>query len=223
MPDSTLSQAIKEAYASAPTSSIIYHTLEIYHPSFTVPIRVVRDTVNLTATLESTAPRDASTAVLFVGYQFDITPPEISTSGVPQCTIEIDNVSREILAQIENAVNSGSQELITMCYRAFLQPPAQGLVKNIFGMGRGGRITGGLFYLYGTEVAGIATSGFFAPPPGHLEAGTPENDPPLTLTVSDITANVFRISATAGFANLANKKFPNLDYTSEVFPGLIAQ
>lgn len=176
MPDSTLSQAIKEAYASAPSSSIIYHTLEIYHPSFTVPIRVVRDTANLTATLEATAPRDASTAVEFVGYQFDFSPPEISTSGVPQCTVEIDNVSREILAQIEAAVNGGSQELITICYRAFLSDDLSG----------------------------------------------PENDPPLTLTVSDITANVFRISATAGFPNLANKRFPALDYTSEVFPGLIA-
>ncbi len=174
--DSTLSLAIKEAYASAP-AAIIYHTLEIYHPSFTVPIRVVRDTVNLTARLESAAPRDAAALVEFIGYKFDITPPEISTSGVPQCTIEIDNVSREILAQIEAAVNGGSQELITICYRNFLQ--------------------------------------------GNLNVG-PENNPPLTLNVSDITANVFRISATAGFSNMANKKFPNLDYTSELFPGLIA-
>lgn len=174
--DPTLSQAIKEAYASAPSTSVIYHTLEIYHPSFTVPIRVVRDKVNLTATLEATAPRDASTAVEFIGYQFDITPPEISTSGVPQCTVEIDNVSRDILAQIENAVNGGSQELITICYRAFLSD----------------------------------------------DLSAPENDPPLTLTVSDIVATVFRITATAGFANLANKRFPNMDYTSEVFPGLIA-
>lgn len=177
MPDSTLSQAIKEAYASCPVSSIIYHTLEIYHPSFTVPIRVVRDTVNLTASLEASAPRDAGQAVDFIGYQFDITPPEISTSGVPQCTVEIDNVSREILAQIEAAVASGSLDLITMTYRAYLSDDLSG----------------------------------------------PENDPPLTLTISDITATVFRISATAGFANLANKRFPSVDYTAEVFPGLIAQ
>ena len=176
MPDSTLSQAIKEAYASAP-AAIIYHTLEIYHPSFTVPIRVVRDNATLSAKLEATAPRDASTIVDFIGYKFDITPPEISTNGTPQCTVEIDNASREILAQIEAAVNGGSQELITMCYRAFLE--------------------------------------------GNLTVG-PENNPPLTLTVSDINANVFRISATAGLPNLANKRFPSLDYTSEGFPGLIA-
>jgi len=177
MPDSTLSQAIKEAYASAPCSSIIYHTLEIYHPSFTVPIRVVRDNITLTATLEASAPRNASEAVNFLGYQFDLTPPEVSTSGVPQCTVEIDNVSREILAQIELAVAGGAPDLITITYRAFLSDDLTG----------------------------------------------PQNDPPLTLTVSDITANVFRISATAGFPNLANKRFPSQEYTSERFPGLIGQ
>lgn len=173
----TLSQAIKEAYSSTP-AVVIYHTLEIHHPSFTVPIRVVRDTVNLSAKLEATAPRDAATVVEFVGYQFDITPPEISVSGVPQCTVEIDNVSREILVQIENAVRGGSQELITLIYRSFLE--------------------------------------------GNLTVG-PENNPPLTLTVSDITANVFRIQATAGFANLANRRFPDMEYTSEIYPGLIPQ
>ena len=63
MPDSTLSQALKEAYAAAPTSQIVYHTLEIYHPAFTQPIRVVRDFVDLAATLEATAPRNASQTV----------------------------------------------------------------------------------------------------------------------------------------------------------------
>lgn len=31
MPDATLSQAIQEAYASAPASEVIYHTLEFRH------------------------------------------------------------------------------------------------------------------------------------------------------------------------------------------------
>lgn len=35
MPDPTLSAAILEAYASAPTDEVIYHTLEIWHPVFT--------------------------------------------------------------------------------------------------------------------------------------------------------------------------------------------
>ena len=29
-----LTTALKEAYASAPTNVVIYHTLELYHPEF---------------------------------------------------------------------------------------------------------------------------------------------------------------------------------------------
>ena len=118
MPDATLTQALKEAYASAPANVIIYHTLEINHPAFSQPIRVVRDTVDLTATLEASAPHNPSTAVTFVGYPFDIVPPEVNASGVPQCVIEIDNVSREILANVEAAMASTS--LITCIYRQFI-------------------------------------------------------------------------------------------------------
>jgi len=175
MPDDTLSLAIKEAYASAPSNLVIHHTLEIWHPNFTTPIRVVRDHVDLTAKLESSAPRNAGQYVTFVGYAFDVVPPEVTHTAVPQCVIEIDNVSRDILAKIDLAL--GNVDPITVIYRAFLS----------------------------TDLSG------------------PENDPPLTLTILSITANVFRIRAMAGFGDLTNKRFPGLDYTAEVFPGLIPQ
>jgi hypothetical protein len=118
MPDSALAAAIKEAYAAAPVDDVIYHTLEIRHSTFATPIRVVRDLVDLDATLEATAPEDAATEVSFLGYAFDIVPPEVSTGGSPQLVIEIDNVSRDILASIEGAM--GSTDLLTVIYRAFL-------------------------------------------------------------------------------------------------------
>ena len=34
MPDTTLSEALKEAYASAPSDVVLLHTLELRHPSF---------------------------------------------------------------------------------------------------------------------------------------------------------------------------------------------
>jgi hypothetical protein len=173
MTDTTLSEAIKEAYASAPADQIIYHTLEIWHPNFTVPIYVVRDFNDLTATKEATAARDASTAVTFVGFAFNLTPPEVDMGGVPQCVIEIDNVSREILANIEASM--GSTETITVIYRAYLSDDLSG----------------------------------------------PENDPPLELTIHSITADPFKVRAVAGFGSLANLTFPRLEYSSEVFPGLI--
>ena len=118
MPDPTLSDAIREAYASAPVDQIIYHTLELWHPAFSTPIRVVRDFNSLEARIEAGAARDAGSVVTFVGFAFDIIPPDQTTSGVPQCIIEIDNVDRTILSQIDLAVQSAEQ--ITAIYRAYL-------------------------------------------------------------------------------------------------------
>lgn len=173
MPDSTLSQAICEAYASAPNNSVAYHTLEIYHPSFTTPIRVVRDFVDLSAKLESTAPRDANTYVNFVGYAFDIVPPEVSTTGVPTLQITIDNVARDIMAGLEGAVTTNTP--ITIIYRMYLS----------------------------------------------TDLTAPQNNPPMSLTIISISADVFKVTATATFGDLVNKKFPAVLYNVETFPGLV--
>lgn len=118
MTDSTLSQALKEAYASAPADAIVYHTLELRHPAFTTPIRVVRDNADLEAWLEAGAPENPGQKVTFIGYAFDLTRPEVNIQGMPQCAIEIDNVSREIVASIEAAMAYG--EPITVTYREYL-------------------------------------------------------------------------------------------------------
>ena len=118
MPDPSLSAAIAEAYASAPTDLIIYHTLELYHPAFTVPVRVVRDHVALDARLEAGAPRDAGDVVTFTAYAFDIIPPDQTADALPQCVIEIDNVGQEILAQIDAATSQ--PESIEVIYRQYL-------------------------------------------------------------------------------------------------------
>jgi len=136
MTDATLSQALKEAYAAAPAGVVIYHTIELWHPQFSAPVRVVRDYVDLVATLESTAPRDASTAVTFVGFNFEFTKPEVSPNGVPQIT-------------------------------------------------------------------------------------PTKNNPPLAMTIMTVVADVFKITATAGFNNLMNKRFPTLEYSAETFVGLV--
>lgn len=175
MPDPTLSDAIKEAYAIAPTDDVIYHTLELWHPSFAVPLRVVRDQSDLSAKIEAGAARNPGATVTFTAYAFDIIPPDQSATALPQCVIEIDNVSREILVQLDAAMLSSG--LITVIYRAYLA--------------------------------------------SELAIG-PSNDPPLELTISRISATPQRIRATAGYSNLFDRRFPNLEYSLEVFPGLLA-
>ena len=78
MPDPALEQAIREAYASAPTDTVILHTLELRHPAFAdddgrpTAIRVVRDHVDLTARLEADARRSMrAEMVRFVALAFE--------------------------------------------------------------------------------------------------------------------------------------------------------
>ena len=174
MTDTTLTQAIREAYAAAPANVVIYHTLELWHTAFTTPIRVVRDYADLTATLEYTAPRNPSAAVTFVAFNFDFTKPEVSATGVPQITITLDNVDRAIVANIEAAM--GSTELVSVIYREFIS----------------------------------------------TDLSAPQNNPPLAMTILNVVADVFKVTATAGFPNLMNKRFPTTEYSPEVFVGLSA-
>ena len=138
MPDSTLSQAIREAYAAAPAGVVIHHTLELLHPAFSTPIRVVRDFVDLTARLETTAPADPGALVTFTAFAFDFSKPEVSSTGVPQMTIEIDNADRSIVANIEAAMTGTA--LVSVIYREFIStdlsapqnnPPAKADILSI--------------------------------------------------------------------------------------------
>jgi hypothetical protein len=118
MPDSTLSAALAEAYASAPTNEVILHTLELRHPAFTQPLRVVNDHATLTATLEASAPVDASQVVEFAAFAFRFTLPDVQSTGMPELEIEIDNVSAEVVTYMDQAANS--TQLIEVTYRPYL-------------------------------------------------------------------------------------------------------
>lgn len=174
MPDFTLAEALKEAYASAPATEVIMHTLEIRHPSFTTPIRVVRDHSDFTATLESSAPADPGAVVTFVAMAFDFMLPEIAKAGSPEIEISLDNVSGEMIGYLDAAAQTSS--VIEVTYRPYLASDPSG----------------------------------------------PQMDPPLTLVVRTITADIFRVRARAGYADLANRKFPSEVYDTERFVGLSA-
>lgn len=172
MPDSTLSQALKEAYAQA--DQVVFHTIELRHPDFLAPIRVVHGFQSIGAKLEASAPADPGATVSWVAYPFDFSRPEVSPDGVPQITLTIDNVSREIVANLELAL--GSTNAITITYREYL---AESLLVG------------------------------------------PQNNPPLTMELLSCSATPFQVTATAGFTNLMNRRFPTVEYSAETFPGLV--
>lgn len=122
MSNELLSEALKEVYASAPTDIVHLETLEIRHPAFTQPIRVVKDYVNLSAKLEATAPLEAGEVVEFIAFAFDLTLPEVQDSGVPELEIKMDNIAVEILQNIELAMPQIDKLEVT--YRIYLDVDA---------------------------------------------------------------------------------------------------
>lgn len=174
MPDFTLDDALKEAYASAPAAEVILHTLEIRHPSFTTPIRVVRDHSDFSAYLEADAPANPGELVTFIAMAFDFSLPNVEKSASPEIEIALDNASAEITGYMDAA--SQSQELIEVTYRPYLASDNSGPTMN----------------------------------------------PPLTLVVRSVNVTIFRVTARAGFGDIANRKFPNQVYDTTRFPGLAA-
>ena len=130
MPDPTLSQAIREAYAAAPSDVVILHTLELRHPAFVdddgspTAIRVVRDHRDLEARLEASAPVNGGEVVSFIALAFDLSLPPIDTAPVPEITVTLDNVSREIVRHLDAA--AVSQDKIEITYRPYLSTDLEG-------------------------------------------------------------------------------------------------
>ncbi len=122
--DTSLKDAIREAYASAPSKEIDLLTIELNHPAFTQPLRVVRDNETLTARLEDTAPENPGETVDFLPYAFDLELPEMDEYGKPQITITIDNVGRDIMNYVEAAVRTRYK--IDVIYRVYLKSDPNG-------------------------------------------------------------------------------------------------
>jgi hypothetical protein len=122
MPDPLLSEAIREAYASAPVEAIAVDTLELWHPAFTAAVRVAAGGRALDARLEDDAPRDAGAMVTFLPVPFRLVPPAVTDEGAAELRVEIDNVEREVSAQLSLAVTSPAP--VEILWRRYLLPTA---------------------------------------------------------------------------------------------------
>ncbi len=173
MPDISLEQALKEAYASAPSDVVILHSLEFRHPNFSQPIRVVLDHTDHVLKLEASAPDSPSTYVTFVKFAFSFTLPEVQNSPTPEIIISMDNVSRDIEDNL--ALAAASPYKVEVTYRPYLSTDDTG----------------------------------------------PQMNPPLTLTLTHVEADDFKVTARASYGDASNKAFPSELYTASRFPGLI--
>jgi hypothetical protein len=52
------------------------------------------------------------------------------------------------------------------------------------------------------------------------DLSTPHMLPPLTMTLKNVSADMTTVTATAGFADLTNRRFPAVEYSGKKFPGL---
>ena len=178
MPNPALSEAIREAYASAPSDVVILHTLELRHPGFVdennqpMAIRIVRDHQDVTARLEQTAPLNGGERVQFIALGFELELPPVNTAPVPEISVTIDNVSRELIRHLDAAVESS--EKIEITYRPYLSTDLEG----------------------------------------------PQMDPPITLTLTEVEADISRVTGRARMLDIGNKRFPSQVYTASRFPGL---
>ena len=124
MSDSSLKQAIKEAYASAPVDVVTLATIELRHSAFVdesgnpAPIRVIADHRDWTGRLEASAPLNGGEFVNFTAYAFEVTFPPVEDGAQPQLQLTIDNVAQDILKQVELA--AVSDEKVELTARLFL-------------------------------------------------------------------------------------------------------
>lgn len=111
MPNTSIKEALAEAYASCRSDQVILETLSFVHPVAGTK-RIVKDRQDWTLGLET-----GGTA-LFTGCGFDFTLPATGTGGLQALSIAVDNVDRSIGDYVELAKDSLDPVVVT--YRPYL-------------------------------------------------------------------------------------------------------
>ena len=111
------SQALAEAYASASIDEIIYHTIEISHPSFTSPVYLVQGNDDVVGRIDVGADTNSGQVVQFIGAPWDFKLPEVAEDTLPQLELTLGNVSREITTHLKSAAQQPSP--IKLIYRVY--------------------------------------------------------------------------------------------------------
>ena len=121
MPSNHLSDALKEAYASAATDVFYLDTLAISHP-LVQPMYIVADRVDHYLKLET------GEVVQFLPVGFRFVLPSAGDNGLQELSITIDNVDRKPSDFIRAILSS--PEPVTITYRPYLSNNPEGPEMN---------------------------------------------------------------------------------------------
>ena len=131
-----LETAIAEAYASAPAEENVLFTLELNHPAWTEPVRVVHwpcesaEVGEQSFCLEAGAPRNAGEYVPFIHCGFTFKLPNQSKRAAGEFTVVLENANKQLMPYLEEARRD--RRPIEIIYREFLasEPQEPGLVYD---------------------------------------------------------------------------------------------
>lgn len=112
MPNPSLQDAIKEAYAIAPSNKVIIDTLEIRQGDVQDPIYIVKSPRSLTAFDEN------GEEIEFRPAGFTFTLPSETEEGFKSLNIAVDNIDRAV-SDFINAAKS-SEEPVEVIYRPYM-------------------------------------------------------------------------------------------------------
>lgn len=125
MADESMTEALKEAYATAPADDVAIACLELAHPSFVNEAGqpdsawATPNEVPIDATLEPDAPVRPGETVRFTSVAFRLKMAPIDTTAKPQLQLQIDNVSRFLIPQLDRA--AADYRPITLRVRTYLE------------------------------------------------------------------------------------------------------
>lgn len=125
------SDALAEAYSSAPVDKLVLHTLEFIHPAIVdeegepTAIRVVSDAgIDLGGglrgyelPLEATAQLNAGEDVIYLATSFDISFPVLDANTTPELTIKVDNAASLLMPHLDAIVGIKADLIVN--YRAY--------------------------------------------------------------------------------------------------------
>lgn len=113
-----------EAEACCIPSVPVYYTLEFQHPAFlqdgaTIPLRFVLDVEPRLLGIEAGAQFDGGSMAEFLPLAFEADMPTFGEAQIPECKVRIDNVARDLMPYLEEAVKVRADlKVIYRQYRA---------------------------------------------------------------------------------------------------------